>query len=64
MINTTEETYTLELTREELDFLYTRCSRKAERLEEAHLRDIPCYRLSWELMMKLSRARDNKPAAE
>jgi len=64
MINTTEETYTLELTREELDFLYTRCSRKAERLEEAHLRDIPCYRLSWELMMKLSRARDNKPAIE
>ena len=54
------ETYTLELTREELDFLYTRCSRKAERLEEAHLRDIPCYKLSWELMMKIARAREQK----
>lgn len=64
MINTTEETYTLELTREELDFLYTRCSRKAERLEEAHLRDIPCYRLSWELMMKIAAVRDQRKVAE
>jgi hypothetical protein len=34
--------YNLELTEEELDFLYDRCSRKAARLEEAHLEDIPC----------------------
>ena len=48
-------TYTLELTEEELDFLYTRCSRKAARLEEANLTDIPCYHLSWQVMMKISK---------
>jgi hypothetical protein len=45
--------YILELTKEELDFLYERCSRKAARLEEAHLKDIPCYRLSWQVMSKI-----------
>lgn len=49
-----EPTYTLELTQEELDFIYERCSRKAQRLEEAHLEDIPCYRLSWQVMSKIN----------
>ena len=51
------ETFTLELTPEELDFLYERCSRKAQRLEEAGLKDIPCYRLSWQVMSKISKVR-------
>ena len=58
-----EPTYTLELTQAELDFLYERCSRKAQRLEEAGLSDIPCYHLSWQVMSKISKVRseeDNK----
>lgn len=51
---TTEPTYTLELTREELDFIHERCSRKAQRLEDANLMDIPCYRLSWQVMRKIN----------
>lgn len=51
--------YTLELTKEELDFLYDRCSRKAQRLEEAGLHDIPCYRLSWQLMSKIQETRSS-----
>ena len=51
------ETFTLELTQEELDFLYERCSRKAQRLEEAGLMDIPCYRLSWQVMSKISKVK-------
>lgn len=51
--------YILELTEEELMFLYDRCSRKAARLEEAHLEDIPCYHLSWQLMHKINKAREN-----
>ena len=49
--------YVLELTEEELNFLYDRCSRKAARLEEAHLKDLPCYRLSWQVMHKINTAR-------
>lgn len=49
--------YKLELTEEELNFLYDRCSRKAARLEEAHLEDIPCYRLSWQVLHKIYEAR-------
>ena len=56
--------YTLELTEEELNFLYDRCSRKAARLEEADLKDIPCYRLAWQLMTKISNLRNNKTAKE
>lgn len=52
-----DTTYSLNLTQEELDFIYTRCSRKAERLEEAHLEDVPCYRLSWQVMTKIMRAK-------
>lgn len=52
-----EPTYTLELTQEELDFIQERCSRKAQRLEEADLRDIPCYRLSWQVMAKISKVK-------
>ena len=54
----------LELTEEELNFLYDRCSRKAARLEEAHLEDIPCYRLSWQVMTKIFRARNLVKATE
>jgi hypothetical protein len=57
-------TYTLELTEEELDFIYTRCSRKASRLEEAHLEDIPCYSLAWQVMSKIYRAREDSVAAK
>ena len=53
-----EETYTLELTKEELDFLYDRCSRKAARLEEAGLEDIPCYYLSWQVMEKINKIKE------
>jgi hypothetical protein len=56
--------YTLELTEEELDFLYDRCSRKAARLEEAHLEDIPCYRLSWQVLHKIYEARGLKNTTE
>ena len=52
-----EPTYTLELTQEELDFIQERCSRKAQRLEEAGLMDIPCYRLSWQVMSKISKVK-------
>ena len=56
--------FTLELTEEELNFLYERCSRKAARLEEANLKDIPCYRLSWQVMSKILEARNIKKATE
>ena len=56
--------YTLELTEEELEFLYDRCSRKAQRLEEAGLQDIPCYRLSWQLITKILEAKNIKKATE
>ena len=52
-----EPTYTLELTQEELDFIHERCSRKAQRLEDAGLEDIPCYRLSWQVMSKISKVK-------
>lgn len=55
-----EPTYTLELTQEELDFIQERCSRKAQRLEEAGLIDIPCYRLSWQVMSKISKVRSEE----
>ena len=45
--------YSLDLTKEELDFIYDRCSRKAAKLEESHLEDVPCYRLSWQIMSKI-----------
>jgi hypothetical protein len=45
--------YTLELTEEEIDFIKERCSRKAARLEESHLEDTPCYKLSWDIMIKI-----------
>ena len=51
--------YTLELTEEELNFVYDRCSRKAARLEEANLKDIPCYELAWKVMSKIFEARNN-----
>jgi len=56
--------YKLELTEEELNFLYDRCSRKAARLEEAHLEDIPCYRLSWQCIHKILEAKNIRKAIE
>lgn len=55
MINEKEasKTFTLELTEEELDYVYTRCLRKAMRLEESKLEDTPCYRLSGQVMSKI-----------
>lgn len=52
--------YILELTEEELEFIYDRCSRKAARLEEANLKDIPCYRIAWQILLKIFKLRDNK----
>jgi hypothetical protein len=52
--------YNLELTQEEIDFIYDRCSNKAARLEEANLKDIPCYRLAWQVMTKIYEAKNNK----
>ena len=45
--------YTLELTEEELNFIYERCSNKAARLEEVNLKDAPCYRLAHQVMHKI-----------
>jgi hypothetical protein len=45
--------YTLELTEEELNFIYDRCSNKAARLEEVNLKDTPCYRLAHQVMHKI-----------
>lgn len=59
-----EPTYILELTQEELDFIHERCSRKAQRLEEAHLEDIPCYRLSWQVMSKISKVKKEQGEKE
>ena len=57
----TEKTeYTLKLTKEELDFIYDRCSRKAARLEESNLKDVPCYTLAWRIMSKIFRVKDTK----
>jgi hypothetical protein len=46
--------FTLELTEEELEYIYTRCLRKATRLEEAHLTDVPCYDLAIRIMWKIN----------
>ncbi len=53
--------YILELTEEELEFVYTRCLRKAMRLEESHLEDVPCYQLANQIMSKIY---DSKKAVE
>ena len=45
--------YKLELTEEELNFIYDRCSNKAARLEEVNLKDTPCYRLAHQVMHKI-----------
>lgn len=56
--------YKLELTEEELQFLHDRCISKIARLEEAHLEDIPCYRLSWQVLHKIYEARGLKNTTE
>lgn len=50
----------LELTEEELQFIYDRCSNKAARLEEVNLEDTPCYRLSWSVMSKILKLQQDK----
>lgn len=52
--------YTLELTEEEIEFVYTRCLRKAMRLEESHLEDVPCYRLANQVMSKIYGSKKSK----
>ena len=52
--------YKLELTEEELEFVYNRCSRKAARLEESHLEDTPCFRIAWQIMHKIFEAQDSQ----
>ena len=49
--------YKLELTEEELQFIYDRCSNKAARLEDSNLKNTPCYRLSWIIMSKINEAK-------
>lgn len=56
--------YKLELTEEELQFIYNRCSRKAARLEESNLKDTPCYRLSWAIMNKINEAKKQAATEE
>lgn len=50
----------LELTEEELQFIYDRCSNKAARLEDSNLKDTPCYRLSWAVMNKILNIKQEK----
>ena len=52
--------YKIELTEEELNFIYDRCSSKAAKLEDSNLEDTPCYRLSWIIMNKITEAKKNK----
>lgn len=54
--------YTLELTEEEIEFVYTRCLRKAMRLEESHLEDVPCYRIANQVMSKIYDSKKSKEA--
>lgn len=49
--------YKLELTEEELQFIYDRCSNKAARLEDSNLEDTPCYRLAHQVMHKIYESR-------
>ena len=49
--------YKLELTEEELNFIYDRCSNKAARLEDVNLKDTPCYRLAHQVMHKIYESR-------
>ena len=49
--------YKLDLTEEELQFIYDRCSSKAARLEDSNLENTPCYRLSWIIMGKIHEAK-------
>lgn len=50
--------YKLELTEEELNFIYDRCSNKAARLEDANLEDTPCYRLAHQVMHKIYESKE------
>ena len=56
--------YKLDLTEEELQFIYDRCSRKAARLEESNLKNTPCYRLSWIIMGKIHKAKKQTATEE
>ena len=60
--------YKLELTEEELNFIYDRCFNKAARLEDIGLDDTPCYRIAHQIMHKIYLTKNNteliKTAAE
>lgn len=47
----------LELTEEELQFIYDRCFSKATRLEEINLKDTPCYRMALNIMHKINKVK-------
>lgn len=50
----------LELTKEEIEFLIDRCFRKQVRLEEAGLTDALCYELSISIRKKLEKYLQDK----
>jgi hypothetical protein len=52
--------FKLELTEEELQFIYDRCSNKAARLEDSNLEDTPCYRLAHQVMHKIYESKKEK----
>ena len=56
--------YKLDLTEEELKFIYDRCSSKAARLEDSNLKNTPCYRLSWIIMGKINEAKKQAATEE
>lgn len=45
--------YKLDLTEEELKFIYDRCFSKASRLEDIGLDDVSCYRIAHQVMHKI-----------
>lgn len=49
--------YKIELTEEELNFIYVACSNKAARLEDSNLKDTPCYKLAHQVMYRISKSR-------
>jgi hypothetical protein len=51
--------YKLELTEEEIKFIYDRCFNKANRLEEIGLDDVPYYRIAHQIMHKIYVVKNN-----
>ena len=47
--------YKLDLTEEELNFIYDRCFNKSVHLEDLNLTDTPCYSLAVDIMFKIKK---------